>query len=294
MSTHNYEIELLLDARASIGECPVWAPECEALYWIDVRAPALYRTDVRTLTTETWGLPADVGGYALSEDGRTALVALRTGLFALELKSKTLNKLAESPFDQRTHRFNEVDCDPAGRLWLGVMFEPKPGVHAEPQSGAIHSFSFTEGLISHPDYALTPNGLAWSLDHRALYIAHTKEGRIETVEFDPQVGTLGRKRPFATIPKSIGVPDGGAIDAQGFYWSAIHGGACLHRYAPDGRIDQALHLPVTNPTMMAFGGNDLRELYVTSARHDRAANHHDGGIFRVQSPVKGRLRYRVK
>jgi sugar lactone lactonase YvrE len=293
MQTFDHVVELLLDAAATIGECPVWAPEREALYWIDVKAPALYRTEVRTGTTETWNLPADVGGFALTMDGQSALVALRCGLFALELRTKALNKLADPPFDPRTHRFNEVDCDPAGRLWLGVMFAPEPGVHAEPESGAIHSFSFAEGLVRHPHYALTPNGFAWSLDHRALYVAHSKEGRIETVEFDPQVGTLGRKRPFATISKSIGVPDGGAVDAEGFYWSAIHGGACLHRYAPDGQLDQALNLPVTNPTMMAFGGNDLRQLYVTTARHDRPATHHDGGIFRVQSPVKGRLRYRV-
>ena len=224
---------------------------------------------------------------------RRALVALRCGLFALELRSKVLNKLAEPPFDPRTHRFNEVDCDPAGRLWLGVMFEPEPGVNAEPQLGAIHSFSFAEGLRPHSDYALTPNGFAWSLDQRTVYIAHSKEGCIETIEFDPKVGMLGGKRAFATIPKSIGVPDGGAVDAKGFYWSAIHGGAGLHRYAPDGQLDRIVHLPVKNPTMMAFGGSDLRELYVTTARHQELARDYDGGILRLRLRTKGRLRPRA-
>jgi sugar lactone lactonase YvrE len=175
MKAAGFKVELLLDARAKIGESPVWAPEHDAVYWIDVKAPALYRTNVETASTETWSLPADVGGYALTRDGRAAVVALRSGLFALELQSKVLNKLAEPPFDPRTHRFNEVDCDPAGRVWLGVMFEPAPGVQAEPTPGAIHSFTAADGLLAHPEYALTPNGFAWGLDARTMYVAHSQE-----------------------------------------------------------------------------------------------------------------------
>lgn len=287
-----FSIDLFVDARAVVGECPVWDGQTNSLYWIDVKAPALYRTDAMTAATVRWPLPSDVGGFALTAEGGSAIVALRSGLFSLDLISSALSKLADPPFDPRTHRFNEVDCDPAGRLWLGVMFEPEPGVHALPQPGAIHSYTFAGGLVAHCEYALTPNGFAWSLNGRTLYLARSKERRIESVDFDPQVGTLGRKRAFVTIPASIGVPDGGAVDAEGFYWSAIHGGSCLHRYAPDGQLDRAVHLPVKNPTMMAFGGNDLRELYVTSARHKGAPTAREGGIFRLRSPVQGRLRNR--
>jgi sugar lactone lactonase YvrE len=286
-------IELFVDANAIVGECPVWDCQTNALYWIDVKAPALSRSSGVSGATVTWRLPSDIGGFALAEDGGSAVVALRTGLFCLDLKSSALSKLADPPFDPRTHRFNEVDCDLAGRLWLGVMFEPESGVQAEPQKGAICSFTCSAGLITHSDYALTPNGFAWSLDARTLYVAHTKDGRIEAVEFDLARGRLGASRTFCEIDKQLGVPDGGAVDAHGFYWSAIHGGGRLRRYAPDGRLDREVLLPVRNPTMMAFGGSEFKALYVTSASHGRLPSP-DGGVLRLNPEAQGRLRPRFR
>jgi sugar lactone lactonase YvrE len=227
----------------------------------------------------------------LTKDHKSAAVGLRTGLFRLDLSSKALSKLADPPFDPCTHRFNEVDCDPAGRLWLGVMFEPEPSAKAEPQKGAIYSFTCSTGLIAHSDYALTPNGFAWSLDARTLYLAHSKDGRIEAVEYDLALGRLGASRTFCEIDERVGVPDGRAVDAQGFYWSAIHGGGRLHRYAPDGRLDREVLLPIRNPTMIAFGGSEFKDMYVTSASHGRLPSP-DGGVFRLDPQAQGRLRPR--
>ena len=284
-------VDLFVDAQAIVGECPVWDAQNNALFWIDVKAPALYRTQVSGGATLTWPLPSNIGGFALTADGAGAIVALRSGLFRLDLSSHALTKLADPPFDPRTHRFNEVDCDPTGRLWLGVMFEPEHDIQAEPQPGAIYSFTHSTGLSAHSDYALTPNGFAWSLDARTVYMAHSREGRIEAVEFDPELGTLGTRRTFATIEHDLGVPDGGAVDAGGFYWSAIHGGGRLHRYSPDGRIDREVLLPVKNPTMLAFGGRKLEDVYVTSASH-RCAERPEGSVFRLSLGLRGRLRPR--
>ncbi len=289
----DYHPEVFVDAQAIVGECPVWAPEKNALYWIDVKAPALYRSDAASGGTVVWRLPADVGGFALTQDGERAVMALRTGLFLLNLSSHALTMLAEPPFDPRTHRFNEVDCDPGGRLWLGVMFEPRPGIQTEPQPAPIYSFTPSTGLIAHSEYALTPNGFAWSLDARTLYIARSKEGRIDTVEFDPASGLLGSSRLFASIPKPLGVPDGGTVDAEDFYWTAIHGGACLRRYARDGGLDQEISLPARNPTMMTFGGDGLGDVYVTSASHGNSPPP-DGSLFRLRTSIRGRLRPRLQ
>jgi sugar lactone lactonase YvrE len=284
-------VELFVAAQAIVGECPVWDAQNEALFWIDVKAPALYRSEASRGATLTWPLPSDIGGFALTADAGSAIVALRSGLFRLDLSSSALDKLADPPFDPRTHRFNEVDCDPAGRLWLGVMFEPEPDVDAAPQPGTICSFTSSTGLIAHSDYAFTPNGFAWSLDARAVYIAHSKERRIEAVEFDPEVGTLSRRHTFATIEHDLGVPDGGAVDAEGFYWSAIHGGGVIRRYSPDGQIDRELFVPVKNPTMLAFGGSKLEDMYLTSASHGHSEKP-EGSVFRLSAGVRGRLRPR--
>ncbi|ACL55461.1 SMP-30/gluconolactonase/LRE family protein [Methylobacterium nodulans] len=283
-------IDILVQARAVIGEAPFWSGREPALYWIDVKAPALFRTDPETGDTRRWTLPAEIGGYALLADRSGAIVALRSGIFALAFASGDLDRLAGPPFDPRTHRFNEGDCDPAGRLWLGTMFDPLPGVKAEPRADHLYAFTLAGGLVRHAETAFVANGFAWSPDGGRLYLADSRAGRIDAVAFDAARGRLGLRQPFAAVPSGLGVPDGGAVDAEGFYWSAIHGGSCLHRYAPDGRLDRRLPLPVRYPTMMAFGGGDLATLFVTSATHGEPGSPQDGAVLRLRPGVRGEPR----
>jgi sugar lactone lactonase YvrE len=283
------DIELFLDARATIGESPLWCEE-GALYWIDVKAPALYRTEIASRQTTSWQFSSDIGGYGLKPGGKGAFVALRIGLFELDFETKTLVKLCDAPFDADTHRFNESDCDPTGRLWLGTMFDPPPGAPARPTKGGLYSFTRDAGLREEDDSSLLHNGFAWAPDGREFFLAHSREGRIYAYEFDLERGAIGARRVFAEVPKVLGIPDGGAFDADGCYWSAIHRGGRLHRYAPDGRLDRVVELPVQNPTMMAFGGPNLRELYITSATHGEPGKPYEGGILRMLPGVAGLAR----
>ncbi len=280
--------ELMVDAHAVIGESPVWSAEQGALYWIDVRAPALHRTEHATGATRSWRLTSEVGGFGLLADGSGAVLGLRSGLVALDFRSGGTERLAEPPFDPATHRFNESGVDPAGRLWLGTMFDPEPGVDAEPAPGPLVSWSPSEGLVAHEGDALTANGFAWSRDGATFYRARSTDGRITATAFDAAAGRLGEERGFAAVDPGLGEPDGGAVDAEGFYWSAIHGGGRLRRHAPDGRLDREVALPVRNPTMMAFAGPDLAMLYVTSATHGRSDGApHEGGLWRLSPGVRG-------
>jgi sugar lactone lactonase YvrE len=281
------EIELVVDAKALIGESPLWCGDQGVLYWIDVKAPALYRTDIATLVTTSWQLPSDIGGYALKSDAAGAFLGLRTGIFALDFTTGELLKVCDAPFDPLLHRFNEGDCDPSGRLWLGTMFDPKPQAHCAPIKGNLFSFTTGSGLVAHDNLSLLHNGFAWNRKGSQFLLAHSREGRIYSCEFDIERGELGRNRVFAEVSKDLGVPDGGAFDEQGFYWSAIHRGGRLHRYAPGGQLDRAIELPVQNPTMMAFCGPELRDLYFTSATHGKPSGPYEGGIFRVRLDVAG-------
>jgi sugar lactone lactonase YvrE len=283
-------LELVVDAKAKIGESPLWCGEQSALYWIDVKAPALYRTNVDTLHTSSWHLPSDVGGYALKSDGSGAILGLRTGVFALDFASGDLEKLCGPPFDPRTHRFNEGDCDPSGRLWLGTMFDPAGDAPSTPEKQDLYSFTIKGGLVAQRNFALLHNGFAWSRGGDQLFLAHSYEQRVYACEFDVGGGRIGAKRVFAEIPKELGIPDGGAVDEEGFYWSAIHGGGRLHRYAPDGRLDLIIELPFAHPTMPAFGGPALSELYITSATHGKPSTPHEGGVFRLRPGVAGLAR----
>ena len=283
MPDRDSDIELFLDARALIGESPVWWDGF--LFWIDVKAPSLHRTDLASRQTITWALPSDIGGYALT--GAGALVALRSGIFALDFASGSLEQICNPPFAPSTHRFNESGCDASGRLWLGTMFDPAPGVQADPRADHLYSFTFAGGLVRHEDRSLLYNGFAWSAGGKEFFLAQSREGRVYACEYDLARGEIGKKSSFAEVPSERGVPDGGAFDEEGCYWSAIHGGGRLHRYAPDGRLHNVIELPIDNPTMMAFCGADLSELYVTSASHGKPGKPHEGGLFRLRPGVRG-------
>lgn len=285
------DIEIVLEMAAVIGESPTWSPTEAALYWIDVKRPALYRFDPVRRQQRTWPMPADIGAFALTAGLTGAVVALRTGIFALDLASGSLDLLAPPPFDPALHRFNEGSCDDTGRFWVGVMFDPVRGGAAPPQRAALHSFTLADGLRPEPDLAELHNGMAWSADGRYFHLAHSQTGEIHRYRLDAQ-GRLSDRQLFATIPASLGLPDGAAIDSDGGYWCAIHGGGRLRRFSADGRFDRDIALPVSQPTMCAFGGPHLDELYVTSASDQLGASQrerepHAGTLLRLRPGVKG-------
>jgi sugar lactone lactonase YvrE len=258
------EIEVVLDASATIGESPTWASAECALYWIDVKAPALYRYDPATGGQRCWPMPSDIGAFALASDPPGAIVALRQGVFRLDFGSGLLTRLAPPPFNPALFRFNEGICDIAGRFWVGVMFDPLDD-SVTPQQSGLHSFTLHDGLRPEPDTAELHNGMAWSPDGRQFYLAHSEGQEVFTYAFDPASGRLGARNLFAQVPKALGLPDGAAVDSQGGYWCALHGGGRLRRYTATGAVDRDIALPVSQPTMCAFAGEALGMLYVTSA-----------------------------
>jgi sugar lactone lactonase YvrE len=283
-------IETALDCRATIGESPTWVADERALYWIDVKAPALHRYCPGDQSTSTWPMTSDIGGFALTGDG-SALVALRQGLFLLDLDSGALGILAPPPFDPALFRFNEGACDANGRFWIGVMFDPLNG-STPGQPGMLHSFTFREGLREEPDAAELHNGMAWSGDGKTFFLSHSKSGEIIAFDYEGTAGAISNRRIFASVPAELGIPDGAATDTQGGYWSALHGGGKLRRFHPDGSIDRDIDLPTSRPTMPAFAGEDLATLYVTSASDHmsaeaKAREPQAGGLFRLAPGSRG-------
>ncbi len=294
MKSSMTDIELVLDAHAAIGESPTWVAEEGALYWIDVKAPTLHRYDLAAGTDRSWTVTSDIGAFALTPDD-AAIVALRQGIHRLDLRDGSLELLAAPPFDPQLFRFNEGACDASGRFWVGVMFDPLQG-SPEPRPGSLYSFTPGEGLRSEPDAAELHNGMAWSADGRRFFVSHSYTGEIYAFDFDPERGKLGTRSLFATLPKALGIPDGAAIDSEGGYWCALHGGGKLRRFRPDGTPDRDFELPVSQPTMCAFAGEALDTLYITSASDgldeaQRRAEPLAGALFRFRPGVTGIARH---
>jgi sugar lactone lactonase YvrE len=287
-------IETVLDFHATIGESATWVADQRALYWIDVKAPALHRYCPDNEATRSWPMTSDIGGFALTDDGG-AVVALRQGLFRLDLDSGALCLLAPPPFDPALFRFNEGACDAHGRFWIGVMFDPLKDSQ-QAQKGGLYSFTFEQGLRDEPDAAELHNGMAWSGDGETFFLSHSNTGQIIMFDYEEKSGAISNRRIFATVPAELGIPDGAAIDTEGGYWSALHGGGKLRRFYPDGTIDRDIDLPVSQPTMPAFAGEDLATLYVTSASDKmsaeaKAKEPHAGGLLRLDVGNRGIARH---
>jgi sugar lactone lactonase YvrE len=284
------EVELVLDAHALNGETPTWSVAEQKLYWIDIEEPALHRFDPASGGDKQWRMPSEIGAFALCEDGRV-LAALRTGLLRIDLERRTSELLATPPYDPLSHRFNDGKCDPQGRFWIGTMFKPLDGSKADEDTPPTPLFVW-EGreLRTAPASAVISNGLAWSPDGRTMYFSDSHAQIVRCYDFEPANGAVSNEREFARFNR--GVPDGAAVDEEGCYWVADYDGGRVVRFCPNGEREREIRLPVSEPTMCAFGGPDLRDLYITSARSGlsparRPLEPLAGGLFRYRAPVPG-------
>jgi sugar lactone lactonase YvrE len=277
--------ECVLDAKASLGECPVWSADDQALYWVDINAPALNRFDPATGANLVWPMPAAIGCFAVRAKGGF-VVALRDGFWSVDASGTVGQRLVAAPYEPAHHRFNDGRADRQGRFWAGSMNERRDAASA-------HLYRLD------PDLRLTPiidrvtisNGLAFSPDGTTLYHADTMPRTVWAYDFDAAAGTVSGRRVFAQFADETHRPDGAAIDRDGCYWSAFYRGGKVVRLSPRGELLAEYPLPAMCPTMCAFGGADFKTLYVTTARQLRDAEElarlpHSGGVFamRVETP----------
>lgn len=284
------EGELVLDARSLNGESPTWSASEQKLYWIDTEEPGLHRFDPASGRDERWRMPSEIGAFALTGDGRI-LAALRTGLLLIDLGRQTSELLAPPPYDPLRYRFNDGKCDAQGRFWIGTMFKPLDGSKPDAHTVATSLFVYDGRELRATDVlAVIGNGIAWSPDESTLYFSDSHIKVVRAYEFDCLHKRISGERDFARF--ETGVPDGAAVDVEGCYWVANYDGGRVVRLRADGKIERELRLPVSEPTMCAFGGVDMRDLYVTSAcsglsDNDKRDQPLAGGIFRYRAPAPG-------
>jgi sugar lactone lactonase YvrE len=252
------DIKLAYQANDRLGEGPVWVPEEQALYWVDILQPALQRWQPESGSYKKWLMPNDIGCFSLREHGG-AVVALRTGFAYLDLDTGKVKPLNDPESDKPYTRFNDGKCDRFGRFWAGTMDEGAPN-----NRGAFYRLDPNGEHRQMLDQIGTSNGLGWSPDNRIMYYTDSAKRTIWSYDFDPEKGTMTNQKVFAKTPEAF-VPDGLTVDADGFIWSAKWNGWKVVRYAPDGSIDLEVPLPVQRPTSCMFGGEKLNQLYITSA-----------------------------
>jgi L-arabinonolactonase len=248
-----------------LGEAPVWCPREQALYWVDIEGCKLQRFHPASGRIDRWTTPERLCSFALREKGGL-VAAFASGLAFYEPEAGTVEWIARPEASQPRNRMNDGKCDRSGRFFVGSM-DDKLKEHL----GALYRLDPDLSLHRLDGGIGISNSLAWSPDEKSFYFADTMSQEIYVYDYDRASGDIGNRRIFATTLNQPGTPDGSSIDAEGYLWNAQWDGWRLTRYAPDGRIDRIVELPVSRPSSCMFGGPDLRTLYVTTAIFDLSA-----------------------
>ena len=286
------QAELIVDARNAVGESPVWVPEENALYWVDIPASGLQRWSAETGQVDAWKTPEMLACIARHGDGGW-VAGMESGFFRLHPRndgSLDSEPLAHVDHTRTDMRLNDGRCDRQGRFWAGSMVLD---MGANAAVGTLYRCSAGQRgpLDAQLSGFIVPNGLGFSPDGRTMYLSdsHPQVQQIWAFDYDIETGAPSNRRVFVDMNHHEGRPDGAAVDADGCYWICANDAGLIHRFTPDGRLDRSLAVPVKKPTMCAFGGPRLDTLFVTSIR---PGDDHDpqslaGGVFALDPGVKG-------
>ena len=244
-----------------LGECPVWDDRSGSLWRVDAVAGEVVRLDVAAATERRYPAGRHVGSLVLSEVGDRVLLAAQGGFFALDPASGAVTLLAEVQPDEPEIVMNDGACDRAGRFVAGTM-----RLDARPGSGGLFRYAPPSGVVPLLEGAGVSNGLCWDTAGTTLYWIDTLLGRVERLGYDPDRGRVTSRTTAFDLKAWSGLPDGMALDVEGCLWVAFWRGGAVRRFDPAGRLLAEVRLPVLRTTSCCFGGEDLRDLYVTTAR----------------------------
>ena len=254
------EVRCLLEIKSILGEGPIWRPRDNAVYWIDLKKPAIYCFDV--ITKENRQLPAalaeTIGGIVFARDGRMIVVDLE-GIH--ELNSTGHRQLLVHPEAHLTgNSFNDAKCDHRGRLWTGSA-----DIGETRASGNLYLIDGQRNVRQVDSGFICSNGPAFSPDGKRVYFTDSFAQEVYYYDIDPHVGLISQRKSFVKTDPKGGYPDGMTVDSEGYLWNAMWDGWCIIRYAPDGRVNRVVKVPVPRPTAMCFGGARMDQMYITSA-----------------------------
>ena len=277
---------VVLAAQARLGEGALWDAARQCLWWVDIEGCALHAFDPATGRDRTWATPSRIGTVVPYTEGEV-LVALQTGLYTLHLESGTLTFLV-NPIRSPTLRFNDGKCDPAGRLWVGTLdLEQKPG------AADLYCYDNDGSIRVVLNRITNSNGLAWSADGGTMYYIDTPTRAVQAFDYDLASGRIANGRVLVQVPAAEGFPDGMTRDADGNLWVALWDGGRVNCYhATTGALLHTVVVPVPNTSSCAFGGPDLKTLFITTAReglHAAAVGQYplSGNLFAVRPGVAG-------
>jgi sugar lactone lactonase YvrE len=286
--TTNLTAELVLDAEAELGEGPLWDVARQRLWWVDIEPGLLHCFDPATGDDDMYAIDQRIGTVVVRRSGGLML-AVEQGFAAYDIDSRKLTVIHDPEAHLPGNRFNDGKCDPAGRFWAGTM-----DMSGERRaSGGLYSLDADGTVTKHVEDVQVSNGIVWTSDASTMYYIDTHTCRVDAFDYDTGSGRISNRRPVVRVPEDRGKPDGMAIDGDDNIWVAHWDGWCVAGYDPrTGETLAHIQVPAKQVTACAFGGPDLDQLYITTARtgqSDEALKDqpHAGSLFLARPGVRG-------
>lgn len=278
-------VQNVLAARARLGECPLWDTSCQQLYWVDVYNHRVHQFDPATGQDRHFDTGDLVSAVALAGSDRL-LIALGDRLAFLNTQTGEVTTLYQVEFPHPSDsRFNDGKCDPQGRFWIGSCSDTagQATLYRYDLDGSLHLME-TGLTIS--------NGLGWSPDGSTFYLTDSPVQKIYAYDFEAETGSIHNRRVLVDLSSEAVEPDGLTVDRQGNLWSALWDGWCVVCFSPTGQELLRVKVSVQRPTSVTFGGEQLTDLYITSAsvglsQQEIQQGFCAGDLFRLAAPAPG-------
>lgn len=282
--------ELIADYNCKVGEGPLWHPDEERVYWVDIPNGRLFRYDPATGQHEMCYEGRPIGGYTIQADGALLCFMDRGTVRVWRDGAMAETVIEEIPAERET-RFNDVIADPAGRVFCGTM-------PTKERSGRLYRLDPDGGLTEVVDGVGTSNGLGFTPNRTGMYYTDTTKHLISYFDYDEATGAIRNRRTFIQVPRDEGEghPDGMTVDAEGYVWSARWDGGCIVRYAPDGTEVQRVIFPARKVSCVTFGGADYTDMYVTTANIEgkEQEGRGAGALFHLNLGIRGKPEFRSR
>ncbi|MBX8631470.1 MAG: SMP-30/gluconolactonase/LRE family protein [Thermoplasmata archaeon] len=269
-------------SECSLAEGPLWDCRTNRLYWVDILKGSIHSIDPVDMSHRVHR-SKDFVSCIVPKDGGGFIISAGTSLYAWDGDSGEvlISSISEPP----NNRFNDGKCDGSGRLWIGTM-----DIAEKSPSGNLYRFDRDRKFVKVASGFTVSNGIDWSPDDATMYHVDSPSGCVYSYDFEPSTGVLSNRQIFVKIPPEKGFPDGITVDSEGNLYVAHWGGSGVSVWNSEGKNIGFIEIPALNVSSCSFGGPDLEDLYITTAKNydnRERADTNGGGIFSIRTGAKG-------
>lgn len=281
------EVELVLDSKSQLGEGAIWNYKTGELLWIDIEGEILNFYNPKLRNNKEMFTGQRTGTVVPAVSGEV-IIALEEGIYAFDTETGTKNLIVNPEENVEGIRFNDGKCDPYGRFWAGTM-----STRGEKEAGALYRLDPDSSIYKMIENVSVSNGIVWSNDGLSMYYIDTPTQQVKKFDYNKETGEINNPQIIIEIPIEMGSPDGMTIDKDGNLWIALWGGSAVGCWNPEsGELIQKIEVPAKNVTSVAFGDDDLKTLYITTARIGTSNEElkqfpEAGGLFKIRPGATG-------